>query len=194
MAVDLGVDADKTEKFVSNILKLAEKRAVPKEYLDKLAAIEARSKEYENQAKVAAEKTYFDKEWSEFLPDLRKEFPNATADQLAEAREAMDIIAHSTKNKLYRMPLDYVFYKTKDEFKDILFSPKQRTFERGRTSMTTHEGKEKGKVEIPELGNQTPDSMEALENALADLSTEESNAQGLTAYGADGKKMRLRTE
>ncbi len=66
------------------------------------------------------ESNYFAEEWNKFTPDLSKNFPTATPEQVEQAAELMDKISHTPKYAAY--DLDYIFFKEKAQF-DAIFTP-----------------------------------------------------------------------
>ena len=76
----------------------------------------------------------FKEEWEELLPKLEEQYPNATATQIREAQKLMDEISHSTQ-QLANYELEDILNSPKysQQFKDLLFSQKKKTFEAGRT-------------------------------------------------------------
>lgn len=81
------------------------------------------------EAKVAAmeDEKVFNKEWNQFEKDLRKQYPHANPKQIEEARAAMDELAHA--EQFADKEFDYVHYKNKDIFDEILAKKQTKTFE-----------------------------------------------------------------
>lgn len=89
----------------------------------------------------------FPKEWNTFNSSVfEKEFPNASKEQIKSAEELMSKLAHSPKTggKTYKdqasgqdvldpFPLEYLFWKNRDEFKSIVTGKKVRSMETGKT-------------------------------------------------------------
>ena len=159
LAQSLKTPEEETEKLVTTILDLAKAQAIPPE-------LQARLERFEKSEKQIEMTQRFSEEWNGFLPAIRKEYPNATPEQLELAREAMDIIAHS--RRFHSIPdLEYIFTKAKDDFEEILFSPKKKGFETSRVSGTgaEREGSQK-QFRIPEPNDVSPESIAALESFL----------------------------
>lgn len=182
LAAELGLDPAKSKLLVETIVEAAASRTLPKEIMDRLAAAEKFGKDFTEQQAVQEEAAYFEKEWTGLLPVIQKEFPNATSQQLAEAKQAMDIISHSTK--FAKIPdLEYIFQKTRTDFEGILFSPKKKTFERGRRAMSDDADR---KFTPPAIGAETPDSVRQLEETMFG----DGDGSDLTFYDEEGKKIR----
>lgn len=81
------------------------------EKLKLLDSIEAKQKE---EAIALKDK----EEWLAFVPDLQKQYPNATPALLADAQKLMDELAHS--KDFHDKELDYVLYKNRSKFDTIL--------------------------------------------------------------------------
>ena len=86
-----------------------------------------------------AEQEYFDtKEWPLVEPTIKTQFPDATPEQLGEAKALLDKISHTPKYAKY--DLDYILYKEKAQFDGILVKadkkptdpPGQRTMDAAR--------------------------------------------------------------
>ena len=96
--------------------------------------LELNSKQYEkalesfkSELAEIKDKDVFGNEWRPFENSLKKEYPNATKQQIDEAQEIMDKLAHS--ENFADKELDYVFWKNKDIFSKILVQRKSKTFE-----------------------------------------------------------------
>lgn len=101
----------------------------------------------------AEQKEIFDNEWDEILPKIEERYPHASASQVREAQKFMDELAHQSP-QLADYDLEDIFDSPKyaQQFKDILFSPKKKTFESGRNA-------ERGTLEEEvDFDNFTPDS------------------------------------
>lgn len=73
----------------------------------------------------------YEKEFDSFSPDLKKEYPNATPEQLIEAKKLMDELSHSQGFNNY--PLDHILKINKGDFDEILTSaPDNPGIEGGR--------------------------------------------------------------
>lgn len=145
LAKDLDFDPDKIKKIIEVARKGMELSAEDKLTLQNIKE----QKEVQEQEKI------FNEEW-QTLP-LKEQFPNASKEQLDKAKETMDELAHS--EKYHDMDMDYILFKEKDKFSEILFSPKQKTFESGKLVPTSEENDE-----FPEFNpNMTPAQFEAFE-------------------------------
>ncbi len=112
----------------------------------------------EKQAEIESNQR-FDSEWSE-LP-IKDQFPNASAEQIEKAQEKMDEFVQS--EKYVDAEMDYILFKEKAAFDQILFSPKQKTFEAGRPSTEVNADED-----FPEFNpNMTPAQFEQFEKKRA---------------------------
>lgn len=69
-------------------------------------------------------------EWEAMLPTIKKEFPNASEDQLAKAKAQLTDLSHD--EKYHQTDIDYVYFKEREAIGKTLFSPRQATFESAR--------------------------------------------------------------
>lgn len=104
---------EETAKLVLELTS-KEKAELPKDVQDKLKTLD------ELQAKMNedAEKRHFEGEWGQMLPSLRKQFPNATEAQIAEAKKLMDDLSHSKEGADKELP--YLLWKNSKKFTTIL--------------------------------------------------------------------------
>lgn len=128
LAKELNFDEAKTRRLIEVARKgvetlSTEDREALKEYRES-----KQTREQERESREQDE--IFATEWSALLPSIKQQYPNASDEQLAAAKEKMDELSHS--EKFHETDLDYVFFKNPDAFKTVLFSPKQKTFESGR--------------------------------------------------------------
>ena len=65
-----------------------------------------------------AEQSHFDGEWTKLVPEIQKQFPNASANELAEAKKVMDELSHT--KEFHDKDLDYVLFKNQSKFSTIL--------------------------------------------------------------------------
>ena len=81
-----------------------------------------------SERRESQEIAHFQNEWSGLVPEIQKEFPNAPANLIEEARKLMDNISHSKEGVILNAKgevvavrdLDYLFYKNKEKFAAIL--------------------------------------------------------------------------
>ena len=150
LAAELDFDADKVRK----IIETARKGLILSPE-DKQALEEFKSTKADREAKE--QESIFNEEWTA-LP-VKTQFPNASEEQLALAKETMDELAHS--EKYHDVDMDYILFKEKETFDKILFSPKQTTFESGKFTPTATED-----AEFPEFHpNMSPAEFERFEKA-----------------------------
>lgn len=123
LATKRNLDAEGLGEIValvqSKILKDLESKGVlnkdlPKEVQEKLKVLDQIQKTENEKAEVA----HFDKEWDSVLPSLQKQFPNATASMIAEAKAELFKIA---RTKLFHdKEIDYVVFKSQDKLSALL--------------------------------------------------------------------------
>ncbi len=119
----------------------------------------------------------FNTEWkTEGLKTIKERFPNATAEQLAKAEEKMFELATSEKygsveGKHDAYPLDYIFLKEGEAFKDLLYSPRKKTAESsslGDDMDLEDEGDNSASVLNTRFEDMTPKKAAQIEAALGD--------------------------
>lgn len=162
LAEELKFDPEKTRKLIEVARKgietlTPEDKAALEEYK---ASKEQREKDAaERAAREEAEE--FNTEWATVLPEFKKQFPNASEEQIAAAKQKMDELAHT--EKYAETDLDYVMFKERETFGKILFSPKQKTFESPRVAPS-----EDDSAEFPTFRpDMTPAEFEAFEKRRA---------------------------
>ena len=102
---------DIDEKALPELVEMIREEVFTPEIQEKLSLAEKNANELTDQG-------HFNTEWEGCLSDLKKEFPDANKKQLDQARKLMDQLAHT--KKYHQADLDYVFFKNKSEFSDIL--------------------------------------------------------------------------
>lgn len=148
LAEKLDFDPEKVRLILETARKGLELSEEDKQALEEFKSSKSQREEKEQE-------TIFNDEWST-LP-IKAQFPNASDEQLAKAKETMDELAHS--EKYHDADMDYILFKEKETFDKILFSPKQKTFESGRppTEVTDNN-------EFPEFrSDMTPGEFEKFE-------------------------------
>jgi len=116
-AKEQNLDADGLKKLVGIIksqIKPEEKPPVE----------EAESYNEAEEAKI------FNDEWDAFQVDIEEQFKNSAPSQWKKAKTLMDELSHS--EDYHDKDLDYVYFKNKQAFEDILFSPKKKSAETSR--------------------------------------------------------------
>lgn len=105
---------------------------------EKLTDMETRLKKYETTTEsedeekiISEQKDIFKDEWNGIEDSVKGKYPNASREQLEKAYEAMEDLAHT--EKYVNADLDYIMFKEAEQFEKILFSPRQRGFERQNT-------------------------------------------------------------
>ncbi len=102
------------------------KKDMPAELTEKLKALDKLQQDQEEQAQT----NQFNTEWNSLLPELGKQFPNASATELSAARDLMEQLAHDpktggviiddTKKIMKGFPLDYILFQNRKAFETIL--------------------------------------------------------------------------
>lgn len=89
-------------------------------------------------------KAKFNSEWDKFEPALKAEFPHASAEELANIKKEVDLLAHSPRYNTYEV--DYIYFKEKGNLSKLI-SPKRPSYEGGDMKPAPQGGKD---VEINE--------------------------------------------
>lgn len=84
-----------------------------------------------NKLKELEDEKLFNSDWDTFEVKLEKQYPKATPAQIREARKAMDELAHAPQ--FADKEFDYVAFKNKDIFDEILSPRSKKTFESRET-------------------------------------------------------------
>jgi len=126
LADEIGLTPEQLEKMQKTFLK-GVKTEMSEEDRKLLDSVRVKSKEDEQARLEREEKEYFNKEWTEVLPDVEKTFPNATPEKRKEAMGLMDQLAHTTKYK--ELSLKEILVLNQADFEKILAVPKRKTFE-----------------------------------------------------------------
>lgn len=124
LAEETGLDESGVEKLLRKAKELSAKNELPKEVTEKLSELDKIKKERDEKK---AEES-FNQEWDNFLPTLKKQYPNATDIMLKEARDKMDELAHSKAHHTHEM--DYILFKEGKTFETLLkVAPKNKSGE-----------------------------------------------------------------
>lgn len=149
---------------ITSELTAKEKTELPKDVQEAIATSRAlKQKEDEREATSAAAQ-HFQEEWNGYVPVLKKSYPNAGDDELAQARELMDAIAHSeeggvlvNENQIRGYPLSYLLFQNKDKFDTILkVAAKRRGTEGSSKEMFDVEGDENEDSEDMDMETMNP--------------------------------------
>lgn len=126
LAKKLNIEPTQVDEFLDVAQKEADER---------IAKIEARLTEKEKEETqvsedeiIAEEEKEFNEHWNSVSDSIKEKYPNASKEQIENAKLIMEELAFSEKYQEYE--LDYILYKEKKSFDEALFSPKQRGFER----------------------------------------------------------------
>jgi len=109
------------------------------------------------EKKAKEETLQFESEWNKLLPEIRREYPNASESLIAEAKQKMDEIAHT--KEFHKYDLDYVLFKNKPVFNTLLKLAKSKSFETSSKQINKEENDEEDIDLDPE--NMTPEKMKA---------------------------------
>lgn len=118
--------------------------------------------EYEKESKERKETAFFEKEFSAYVPDLEKQYPNAKSSELVEAKKLLNELSHS--KEFHNYSLDYVVFKNKSKFDALLKVAKHsKSGESASKQIVDDEEKE---INLdPE--DMTPEKMKAYQNRQA---------------------------
>jgi len=78
-------------------------------------------KEVMTHVATSKEKAKFEREFNTFLPELKKQYPNATDDQLTKVKQKLDKISHDDWGR--DKDLDYIAFKKKSTLDKIFVQP-----------------------------------------------------------------------
>lgn len=183
LAKEIGVeDPESLKKIISLVKEVAVDKNV-KNLEDKISKLETQVSD-KRASEVVDE---FPVEWDSFEKDFfSKEFPNATSQQIKTAHDVMKKLAgtkdiggkvyiHPDTNKevLDPYPLDYIFYKNRDKFEELVTEKKSKGMEssRGGGIKTT-----KGDEEIKHLSrNSSANDIRALDKKYSRLEADASD-------------------
>lgn len=158
LAKEIGVEDPESLKKIINLVKEVAVDKNVKGLEEKISKLEARVQE--NKAAEVVDE--FPSEWKTFEDDyFSKEFPNATAEQKKSAREVMRGLAgtkdvggkaykhpETGKEVLDPYPLDYIFYRNRDKFEELVTGKVSKGMETARGSRIATD---KGVEEIKHL-------------------------------------------
>lgn len=122
-----GFDRETVEGFLS----LAEKRSLTPERVQALEKIQAITLETEIQEQFATEF----KDYGE--PELKNLYPEATAEQMKEAKKLLDVVAHT--KEYHDKEMSYVIFKHKDSIAKIFTPGSQEPADQTPTSKRSME-------------------------------------------------------
>lgn len=101
-------------------------------------------------------------EWETILPTLKKDFPNASDEQLAKAREQLIDLAHN--DTYHETDIDYVYFKEREALGKTLFSPRAASFESARPVAF------ESNTDFPDFSpNMTPEQFDSFEKRRSAL-------------------------
>lgn len=177
LSKEIGVQDPESLKKIINLIKEVAVDKNVKNLEDKISKLE--SKVVDSKASTVVDE--FPTEWKSFETDFfSKEFPNATTEQLKSAREIMRQLAGTKevggkvythpdtgKEALDPYPLDYIFYKHRDKFEEIVTEKRSKGMESARGGHITSE-KEGGEVKHLSRNSSVAD-IRALDKKLARL-------------------------
>lgn len=161
LAEELGIDAKGLAKILRATQKLNGKGKfeLPKDIQDKLKTLD----NLQEREKIQAEEAHFDKEWSAVMPEIKKQFPNASESELSEARKLMNTLAHS--KEFHKYDIDYILYKNKSKFETILkVAGKSKSGERSKAIREDNYEATDDDDNLPNIEDITPEMMKARDN------------------------------
>lgn len=122
-AESLGVEDPEVLEKIITFVTTGTKKTIDelKTKIEDLSSIKA---EKDLQAQVKQEEAKFNSEWDSFVKSdsFKNAYPDATPEQIAEARTLMDERSHSKDWAKY--DLDYIFFKNRADFDDSLGTKK----------------------------------------------------------------------
>ena len=169
LAAEMGLDnpemdAKSLAAIMRRTLAIVERRnagKLPKELESKKALLD----KLEEDQKIQAETASFTNEWNDALPAIKKLFPNAGDAQLAEAKDALDKLAHSKDFHTYALEDIVTSPRNFKKFETILkVAPKQKSGETGKTVGAEQEYNANTDEEtLDDMENITPEIMKQRE-------------------------------
>lgn len=161
LAEETGLDESGVEKLLRKAKELSAKNELPKEVMDKLDELDKIKKERDDKQ---AEES-FNQEWDSFLPNLKKQYPNATDSMLKEAREKMDELAHSKTHHTHEM--DYILFKEAKTFETLLkVAPKNKSGEDNKQVYVNRSNVEEDEETMVDIEDMTPEIMKQREQRM----------------------------
>ena len=165
LAAETGLDEVGVEKILKKAKELAATNKLPKEITDQLKELDVikkeRADEKDEKEKKAA-KDYFDKEWNESLPALKKKYPKATDEMIQEARDKMNELAHSKAHHTH--DLEYIIFKNGKVFETILkAAPKDKSGEEGKQIGDQKDLSDEDEENLVDIEDITPEIMKSRE-------------------------------
>ena len=123
-------------------------------------------KNFKSQQEKASVEVEFNKEWKAFVPDLKKDFPHISDEDMEAVKAKIFALAHS--KGFNDLEIDYIYFKNKDSLSKLV-SPKRPSME-GSGNAPAGDGK---KAE-PEFSSKSSpmDVMKAMENDMRGPSTD----------------------
>jgi hypothetical protein len=143
------------KKIIDSLEKSGKfKNDLPEDVKEKMKALD----QLQEKMRIEEEATHFDKEWNSILPTLQKQYPNASASELAEAKKVMDELSHS--KDFHKYELDYVLFKNGSKFDALLKVVKGKKSAEGESKQIKESSDDEEDIDLdPE--NMTPEKMKA---------------------------------
>jgi len=161
LAEETGLDESGVEKLLRKAKELSAKNELPKEVMEKLSELDKIKKERDDKQ---AEES-FNQEWDSFLPNLKKQYPNATDSMLKEARDKMDELAHSKTHHTHEM--DYILFKEAKTFETLLkVAPKSKSGEDNKQVYVNRSNVEEDEETMVDIEDMTPEIMKQREQRM----------------------------
>lgn len=180
-AKEIGVEDPEALKKIVKFMKEAVVDKNTKRLEDKLTALEQSIADSKKSAPITDE---FPKEWKTFEKEFTKEYPNATEEQIEKAQKLMEELSHtegiggkSYKDKdgremLDPYPLDYIYFKNKEKFSELVTDKKRKSMETTRTQKISEDRGKKDTEELTLSDNPTPVEIEKYGKASSKIIAE----------------------
>lgn len=176
LAKEIGVNDPENLKKIINLIKEVAVDKNVKNLEEKITKLENQVRD-EKSATIVDE---FPTEWESFETQFTKEYPNATTEQIKSAREAMRELAgsektggkpyvHPTTGKkvLDPYPLDYIFFKHRSMFDEMVTGKKKPAMESARGGRGNGASKGNSNDDLHLSKNASAESIRALDKKLS---------------------------
>lgn len=154
LAEETQLDPDKVRKIIEVSRKgLETLTSDDKKLLEEYKQDKVR---FAEEASVREQQEIDKAEWETILPSLKKDFPNASDEQLTKAREQLIELSHN--ETYHETDIDYVYFKEREALGKTLFSPRVASFESARPMSFESD------TDFPDFSpNMTPEQFNAFE-------------------------------
>lgn len=100
----------------------------------KIDLLESKLGKYEQSDALANDAKIFNSSWTGYVPELEKEYPNISSQELEKVKSFIDKVWHT--EKFADKEIDYVVFRHRDKI-DELISPRNKGLETGRSQGNT---------------------------------------------------------